>query len=321
MKKLVLVLSSLLLSLSFLQAASSTKMQSVAITQIVEHPALDACRVGVKDALEQEGFKIGENLKWSFENAQGQIVNTISIAKKFAGDKPDVIVAIATPSAQAVVKNAPGIPLVFSAITDPIGAGLVKKLKKPGKNATGVSDLTPITSHLELIKTVIPKVKKVGVVYNSGEANSLTLVKLLKENGKAMGIKIIEAVAPKSSEVLSATRSLAGKVDAIYVPTDNTVISAFEAVVKVGNDAKIPVFAGDTDSVKRGAVAALGFDYYDVGIQTGKIVAKILKGEKVGNIDVQTVSKLKLAINPKSAKKMGVEIPHILHVPANEVIE
>ena len=317
LKKLTLLLVSMILGSALLQA----KTMSVAVTQIVEHPALDACRKGVKDALEKEGFVEGKNLKWTYDSAQGQIPNTLSIANKFAGKKPDVIVAIATPSAQAIVRNAPKIPLVFSAITDPIGAGLVKRLSSPGGMITGVSDLSPVASHLELIKTIVPKIKKIGVVYNSGEANSITLINLLKKAAKKSGIKVVEAVAVKSSEVLTSTRSLIGKVDAIYVPTDNTIISAFEAVVKVGHDAKIPVFAGDTSSVARGAVAALGFDYYDVGLQTGRIVAKILRGANPGSIDVQTVSKLKLAVNPAAAKKMGVKIPKILMVLADEVIE
>jgi putative ABC transport system substrate-binding protein len=316
MKKFGIYLALLFSVSGFLMAS-----KSVAITQIVEHPALDSCRKGVKDALEKEGFIVGKNLKWLFENAQGQIPNTISIAKKFAGKKPDVIVAIATPSAQAVVKNAPNIPLVFSAITDPIGAGLVTRLKKPGKNITGVSDLSPMGAHLDLVQTFLPSLKRLGVVYNSGEANSITLIKLLKKVAKQRNIKIVEAVAIKTSEVLTSTRSLIGKVDAIYIPTDNTIISAFEAVVKVGRDAKIPVFAGDTASVKRGAVAALGFDYYDVGLQTGKMVAKILKGEKAGSINVETVQKLQLSINISSAKKMGIKIPNILISLAHEVIQ
>lgn len=316
MRKFSLFLALLFSASIFLMAG-----KTVAITQIAEHPALDSTRKGVKDALAKEGFVVGKNLKWLFENAQGQIPNTISIAKKFAGKKPDVIVAIATPSAQSVVKSAPNIPLVFSAVTDPIGAGLVKRLKKPGKNITGVSDLSPMGAHLDLVQTFLPSLKKLGVVYNSGEANSITLIKLLKKVAKQRNIKIVEAVAVKTSEVLTSTRSLVGKVDAIYIPTDNTVISAFEAVVKVGQDAKIPVFAGDTASVKRGAVAALGFDYYDVGLQTGKMVAKILKGKKAGSINVETVQKLQLSLNVASAKKMGVKIPNILMSLAHEVIK
>jgi len=301
--------------------ANANEVKTVAITQIVEHPALDACRKGVEDSLKKEGFIQGKNLNILFENAQGQIPNTISIAKKFAGKNPDVIVAIATPSAQAVSKSAPNVPLVFSAVTDPVGAGLVKTLNKPGSNATGVSDLSPVHYHLELVKTIVPSIKRIGVIYNSGEANSMTLVNLLKKAALSNNIKVVEAIALKSSEVLTSARSLIGKVDAIYIPTDNTVVSAFEAVVKVGQDAMIPVFAGDTSSVKRGAVAALGFDYYDVGLQTGKMVADVLNGAKVGSIDVQTVTKLKLSVNLKAASKMGVKIPSILQVLANELIK
>jgi putative ABC transport system substrate-binding protein len=317
-KKLNILLFSLAIATNI---ANASEMKTVAITQIVEHPALDACRKGVEDSLKNEGFIKGKNLKIIFENAQGQIANTISIAKKFAGKKPDVIVAIATPSAQAVAKSASNINLVFSAITDPIGAGLVKTLKAPGGKITGVSDLSPVHYHLDLVKTILPNIKKIGVVYNSGEANSMTLVNLLKKASAKSNIKVVEAIALKSSEVLTATRSLIGKVDAIYIPTDNTIVSAFEAVVKVGQDAKIPVFAGDTSSVKRGAIAALGFDYYDVGIQTGKMVADVLNGKNPGSINIETVSKLKLSVNLKAAEKMGIKIPNILQILADEIIK
>ena len=183
-----------------------------------------------------------------------------------------MIVPISTPSAQAVVAATSDIPVVFTAVTDPLGAKLISNLEKPGANVTGMSDLSPIVKHLELIKEITPDAKTIGVPYNPGEANSVTLLGLLKSEGAEMGFEIVEAPAPTSADVLAAAQSLVGKVDVIYVPTDNTIVSALEAVIKVGTDNKIPVYAGDTDSVPRGAVAALGFNYYDVGRQTGKIV-------------------------------------------------
>ncbi len=312
-------LAALVLTLSGASAIAAGKY--VAITQIVEHPALDATRKGVKDTLAKAGFVAGKNLKWSYENAQGNGVTAGQIARKFVGDAPDVIVAIATPSAQTVAAATKTIPLVFSAVTDPVGAKLVSNWEKPGANITGTSDMSPIAAHLKLVKELVPGVKRLGVVSNPGEANSVTLVEMVKKEAPKLGMSVSVAAATKSGEVLQAARSLVGKVDAIYIPTDNTVVSAFEAVVKVGRDAKIPVFAGDTDSVARGAVAALGFNYYDVGVETGNIVIKILNGARPGDIPVSFVTKLELAVNLKSARAMGVTIPDAMIAKAKTVVK
>ncbi len=295
--------------------------KSVAITQIVEHPALDAVRKGVKDELADSGYNVGKNLKWNYESAQGNGATASQIAKKFAGDNPDVIVAIATPSAQTMAAAARNSAIVFSAVTDPVGAKLVSNMEKPGGNITGVTDLTPIDKHMALVKRVVPSAQSVGVIFNPGEANSVTLLELVKQYAPQQGMKVVEASATKSSEVLSAARSLVGKADVIYIPTDNTVVSAFSAVVKVGQSAKIPVVAGDTDSVKQGAVAALGFNYYDVGRQTGKIVYQVLQGAKPGSIAVQGVDKMELFVNPAAAKKMGITLDKGLISEAKEVIK
>jgi len=292
----------------------------VAITQIVEHPALDAVRKGVKDVLSEAGLSEGNGLKWSYESAQGNSATAAQIAKKFSGDAPDVIVAIATPSAQTVVASARNIPVVFSAVTDPVGAKLVKDAMHPGGNVTGVTDMTPIAAHMALVKRVVPTAKRLGVISNPGEANSVTLVSLIEAEAPKVGMSVVNAAATKSGDVLAAARSLVGKVDVIYIPTDNTVISAFEAVVKVGNEASIPVLAGDTDSVKRGAVAAAGFNYYDVGRQTGHMVVKILNGANPGDMAVEGVAKTELYVNLKAAKAQGVTLSDALIGEAKDVI-
>ena len=233
----------------------------------------------------------------------------------------EVTNAASTPSAQAVIAATSDIPVVFTAVTDPLGAKLVSNLEKPGGNVTGMSDLSPLAKHLDLIRQIVPAAKKIGVPYNPGEANAVTLVKLLKEKAAPLGMEIVEAPAAKSSDVQAAAQSLVGKADVIYVPTDNTIVSALEAVIGVGIDNKLPVFAGDTDSVKRGAIAAVGFDYYDVGRQTGKIVARILKGEKPGDIAVQGVEITQLFVNPGAAQKMGITIPESLIASAKEVVK
>ncbi|TCS61004.1 ABC transporter substrate-binding protein [Varunaivibrio sulfuroxidans] len=318
MKALRLGLLALMASIMPLAAQGAEK--SVAITQIVAHPALDACRKGIKDALADAGYVAGKNLKWTYESAQGSPTTAAQVAQKFIGEAPDVIVAIATPSAQSVAANTKTIPLVFSAVTDPVGAKLVSNMEHPGKNITGVTDLSPIGAHMRLIKRIVPTVKRLGIVYNPGEANSVSLVNLVKSEAPKIGMSVVEAAAYKSSDVLDATRSLVGKVDAIYIPTDNTVVSAFEGVVKVAEEAKIPLFAADTDSVKRGAIAAAGFNYYDVGRQTGAMVARILNGEKPGDMAVEGVSKTELYLNLRAAAKMGVTVPTDIVKEAKDVI-
>ena len=302
-------------------ASLAAEEKSVAITQIVEHPALDATRQGVQDALKAAGWEVGKNLTWDYQNAQGNVATAAQIARKFVGEQPDAIVAIATPSAQAVAAATRDIPVVFSAVTDPVGAKLVSSMEKPGGNVTGVSDLSPMDEHLKLITRITPNVKRLGVIYNPGEANAVALVDLVEKTAGQFGMTVEKAASPKSSDVLTAARSLVGKVDAIYVPTDNTVVSAIESVVKVGQDADIPVYAGDTNSVGRGAIAAVGFNYYDVGVQTGEMVAKILAGAKPGDIPASTVSKLELYLNPGSAKEMGVTIPEAVIADAKEVVK
>ena len=304
-----------------LSGATFAADKHVAITQIVEHPALDAVRKGVKDVLAEAGYVEGKGLKWSYESAQGNAATAAQIAKKFAGDAPDVIVAIATPSAQTVIASTKTIPVVFSAVTDPVGAKLVANPMHPGANVTGVTDMTPIAAHMALVKRVVPTATRLGVISNPGEANSVSLISLIQTEAPKLGMSVINAAATKSGDVLAAARSLVGKVDVIYIPTDNTVISAFEAVVKIGNEASIPVLAGDTDSVKRGAVAAAGFNYYDVGRQTGHMVVKILKGAKPGDMAVEGVAKTELYVNPKAAKAQGATLSAKMISEAKEVIE
>ncbi len=289
--------------------ASAQELKTVAVTAIVEHPALDAARKGIKDELAAEGYEEGHNLDFLFESAQGNPATAAQIAQKFVGDQPDVIVPISTPSAQAVVGATKDIPVVFTAVTDPVGAKLVPNLEHPGGNVTGMSDLSPIGLHLDLIKEILPEATQLGVIYNPGEANSITLLELLKKEAPGHGLSLVEAPAPRSADVLAAAQSLVGNVDAIYVPTDNTVVTALEAIVKVGTDNQLPVFAGDTDSVPRGAIAALGFNYYDLGRQTGKMVARVLKGEKPGDMPVESIKTTQLFVNPGAAKAMGVTIP------------
>ncbi|WP_144638289.1 ABC transporter substrate-binding protein [Bordetella genomosp. 13] len=320
-KKHFLTVGALALAAAIHAAPAVAQQKSVAITAIVEHPALDAVRDGVQEGLKQAGYESGKNLKWQYQSAQGNTGTAAQIARKFVGDRPDAIVAIATPSAQAVVAATKDVPVVYSAVTDPVAAQLVPGMQASGTNVTGVSDLLELNKQIDLIKKVVPQAKRVGMVYNPGEANSVVVVKQLQELLPKAGLTLVEAAAPRSVDVASAARSLIGKVDVIYTNTDNNVVSAYEALVKVGNDAKIPLVASDTDSVKRGAIAALGINYKDLGIQTGRMVARILKGEKPGAIPSETSSKLELYVNPGAASKQGVTLSDALVKSAAQVVK
>lgn len=300
--------------------AAQAESVYVAATAIVEHPALDAVRDGMKETLAAHGYS-DSNMKFTYESAQGNPAIAAQIARKLVGDNPDVIVAISTPSAQSAVSATPDIPIVFSAVTDPLGAKLVSNFEKPGKNVTGLSDMSPVRQHLELIMEVIPELKKVGVPYNPGEPNSVALVEWLKVEAEQMGLEIVEAPTPKSSDVMMASQKLIGDVDAIYCPTDNTILTALESVIKVGIDGRIPVFAAETNAVERGAMAALGFDYTDIGRQTGEVVVRILKGEKVGDIPVRVATGSELHVNKKMAARMGAVIPESVLARATKIIE
>lgn len=281
----------------------------VAVSQIVEHPALDAARQGLLDGLKVKGYEEGKNLEFDFKTAQGNPAIAVQIARQFVGENPDVLVGIATPTAQALVAATKSIPVVFTAVTDPVGAKLVKKMEQPGKNVTGLSDLSPVEQHVELIKELMPNVKSIGVVYNPGEANAVSLMELLKVAAKKNGVQLVEATALKSADVQSATQAIAAKSDIIYALIDNTVASAIEGMIVAANQAKTPVFGAATSYVERGAVASLGFDYYQIGVQTADYVAAILEGADPGTLDVKVAKGSDLVINKTAADKLGMTIP------------
>ncbi|AOK53898.1 ABC transporter substrate-binding protein [Burkholderia stagnalis] len=303
-----------------LALAGAAHAQTVKVLSIVDHPALDAIRDGVRAELKAEGYG-DDKLKWEYQSAQGNTGTAAQIARKFIGDKPDVIVAIATPAAQAVVASTKSVPVVYSGVTDPVAAQLVKGWGPTGTNVTGVSDKLPLDRQVALIKRVVPNAKTVGMVYNPGEANSVVVVKELKAILAKQGMTLKEAAAPRTVDIGPAAKSLIGKVDVIYTNTDNNVVSAYEALVKVANEAKIPLVAGDTDSVKRGGIAALGINYGDLGRQTGKVVARILKGEKPGAIASETSSNLELFVNTGAAEKQGATLAPDLVKDAKTVIK
>ncbi|KXF83264.1 ABC transporter substrate-binding protein [Enterovibrio coralii] len=298
-----------LFTVPFTASADTAK---VAVSQIVEHPALDATRQGLVDGLKKLGYVEGENLDFSYQTAQGNPAIAVQIARQYVGEKPDVLVGIATPSAQALVAATKSIPVVFTAVTDPVGAKLIKNMEQPKANVTGLSDLSPVAQHVALAKELLPNMKSIGVVYNPGEANAVALVELLREAADAQGLKVVEGTALKSADVQSAAQIVASQADAIYAPTDNTVASAIDALVGASNQAGKPVIGGATSYIPNGAVAALGFDYYQIGVQTADYVAALLKGEEVANLPAKVAVGSDLAINQKAAQKLGITVPQSL---------
>lgn len=303
------------------ETSTATEMKEVAITAFVEHPALDAVREGVIEELAAEGFEEGKNVKINFQSAQNNSATAGQIAKQFVGDEPDVIVAIATPSAQSVAAATNTIPIVFSAVTDPVEAKLMKSMDGSGTNVTGASDVLPYGPQIDLMKQIIPNLKDVGYVYSPGEVNSTIVLKNLEAKLNPMGITVHSAPAQKSNDIAMAARSISDKVDVIYTSTDNNVVSAYESLYQVARESKVPLIASDTDSVARGAIAALGVNYKELGRETGKIVVKILNGADPGTIPVYTAQSLDLYLSKSHAAEQGIELPQAVLDQAKEVQE
>lgn len=293
------------------------KVFHISVNQIVEHPSLDAMRLGFMDRLKELGIKAD----YAVHIAQGNMGTNLQIVSQIQGEKPDLILTITTPSSQAVVQKIKDVPVLFTGVTDPVSAGLVHSLDKPGGNVTGMTDMSPMDQHLALIREFLPKLKRLGVLYNAGEPNSVVLVNLLKAECKKAGVTLEEATVANSAAVYQAARSLVGRVDAVYVPVDNTVVAGLESAVKVCEQAKLPFFSGDTDSVARGTVAALAVDYGRMGRQTADMAARILRdGAKPADMPVESLKHLALYVNKSAAARMGVTIPQAVLQRADKVL-
>ena len=304
--------------------ANERKVFRIGVTKIVAHAALDADEKGFEAGLASAGFREGVNVSYDRQNAQGDLGKAQAVAQKFVDQKVDLIHSIATPSTQAVVKVAKNIPVVFSSITDPVSAGIVPKGSVPGNktgtNLTGVSDQWPVALQLQTYTEFVPKAKRWGTIYNPAESNSMLHIAAMRAAADKLGLKLVEVTIANSREVAQATKTLIGKVDAIVITSDNTAVADLGSIVKVCNENRIPLFAGDVDSVSRGAVAAYGLDYYLVGYSAGKKAALILKGTKPGDIPWGPVEKFSLVINEKAASLQGVTLSPELIKKADKVI-
>lgn len=278
----------------------------IGISQIVSHPSLDDIAQGVQDAFSNAGI----DAEFDLQNAQGDQSVAASIAGTFAESNLDLIVPIATPTAQAAAQAIDDVPIVFATVTDPVAAGLVDSLEAPGGNITGTTDRTPVADQFELITQLAPEARTVGVVYSSAEENSAVQVEWAKEAAAELGLEIRTATISTSAEIQLAAESL--EVDAFWVPTDNTVVSGIEALIGVAEEEQVPVVTADGDSVERGAVATVSFNYYEMGVQTGELAIRILEGADPATTPVETSQSLLLYLNPAAAERMGVTIPQDL---------
>jgi len=282
------------------------KKYKIGVTQIVEHPSLNAAYDGFKKALEDAGLDV----EYVVQNAQNDNSANTTIATNLVNSGVDLIFANSTPSAQAVASATQEIPIVFTSVTDAVGAELVESLESPGGNVTGTIDLHPdvIPQTLKFLKEQLGA-KNVGIIYNAGEQNARVQVDKVHEVVKDMDLNVVEAPVATSADVKQAVDSLIGKVDSLYIIKDNTVVSALETVTSVAFDNKLPMMVGELDSVKRGGLAAYGFSYHDLGYETGQMAVKILKGEsKPSELPVQVPKKLKFVVNEHTASKIGLEI-------------
>lgn len=303
------------------EGSDGLKKLTIGTTQVVEHPSLDAAREGFKKAFFDEGYVEGETITFDEQNAQGDIPTASTIASKFKTDKVDLILAVATPTAQAAFQTVADIPIVFTAVTEPQEAGLVTSWEEPGGNATGTSDLNPVADQIKLIKDIAPDAKTVGVIYSSGEVNSEVQVKLARTAAEELGLTLKEVSVSAAPEVAQAAATLSG-VDAIYVPTDNVIVDGLESVIQVAEANKIPLIVGEGDSVERGGLATYGINYSDLGYQTGLMALRILRdGEDPATMEVETLDKVELIFNTAAAERMGVTLSDDLLAKADKVFE
>jgi putative ABC transport system substrate-binding protein len=300
-------------------SGDSAKQIKIGISQIVEHPALDSARKGFIDALKESGYEDGKNIKIDFQNAQGDQPTTQTIAKKFVSNKVDMILAIATPSAQAAYNSTKDIPILITAVTDPVQAGLAKSLEKSETNVTGTSDNVPIEKQFELLKKLVPTAKKVGILYNTSESNSEIQVNSAKKGAPSAGLEIVPVGITNVNDIPQSLSSLVGKIDVLYVPTDNMVVSSMPIIADQCFKNNIPIIGSEKGQVTQGALATTGIDYYKLGKQTGSVAVQVLKGKKPSELPITTLSDMQLVINTDAAKKLNITIPKDLEDKAEKV--
>ena len=301
-------------SLLSLSCGSNAGKIKIGILQLVEHDALDASYRGFVDGLKEAGYEDGKNIIIDYQNAQGEQANCITIGQKFINDKSDLILAIATPAAQAVANMTKDIPILITAVTDPADSKLVNDNNAPGGNVTGTSDLTPVESQIELLTEITPNVKTVGLLYCSSEQNSVFQINMAKRKLDSMGIKHIDLTVSNPNEIQQVLQSAIGKVEAVYTPTDNMIAAGMATVALVAEPAKLPVVCGEGGMTKLGGTATYGISYYELGKLTSSQAVSILKGEKnPAEMPIEYLQKFDLIVNTNMVESIGLTIPESLY--------
>jgi putative ABC transport system substrate-binding protein len=296
--------------------------KTIGINQFMQHPLLDDVYKGIADELKESGLTSEKGYVIDLKNANGDQNVAVQINKQFVSQKVGVIVPLGTPSAQSACKETKTIPIVFGAITDPVASGLADSIEKPGGNKTGTTDRWPYEKQVALIREILPKAKKVGIILNPGESNTMASMQFIRDALTKHNFEAIEVPVSNTNEVYGAAKSLVKRCDTILIPADNTLTAAFNSVVKIANENRIPLFAGDMPSVEKGAIATYGVNYYKIGRSTGKLVVQILKNkENPGSIPVVVESESDLVINLIAAKKQNVTISEDLIKKAVKVIK
>lgn len=315
MKKMISLVMVMMMVLTVVSAATAEGEQlKIGIIQLVQHDALDACYEGFVQALADNGYVDGENIVIDYQNGQGDQSNLATIADRFVGNKSDLVLAIATPAALAVAGKTTEIPIFATAITDFVEARLIDSNEVPGTNVTGTTDLAAIATQIDLVNTLVPEAKIIGVLYNSGEVNSVVQANQAKEAIEALGLEYVERTVTNSNEVQQATQSIVGACDAIYIPTDNVFAASMPIVYGVTVETKTPVICGESGMVLQGGLATLGIDYYKLGYQTGEMALPVLSGEvtDISTMPIQTQTNYTYTINKTIADEIGMEIPEDL---------
>ena len=300
-------------------ASTQTETVKVGVLQLLSHPALDAIYKGLQDELKNEGYEVGENLEIDLQNAQGDQSNLASMSEKLVSGGNNILVGITTPATLALANNTKETPIIMGGITYPVEAGLIASESKPGNNITGVSDRTPIKQQLEIMKQVLPNMKKVGILYTSSEDNSVKQAEEAQKAAKELGLEVKVSTIANTNDIQQVTESLASQVDAIFVPIDNTIASAMATVVQVTDAVKIPVFPSADTMVADGGVLGLGVDQYQIGVETAKMVVEVLKGAKPADTPIKLANEGVIYLNEEKAKELGIAIPADIAQKAQKV--
>ncbi|MEY8445743.1 ABC transporter substrate-binding protein [Enterococcus ratti] len=282
-------------------------MKTIGVLQLVQHQSLDATYKGFKEGLAEKGYKEGANLTIDYQNAQNNQDNLKSMSEKLVKEEPDLLLGIATPAAQSLLNETTTIPITVTAVTDLEKAHLVSSNEKPNGNVTGTTDMVPIKKQTDLLLRIVPNAKTIGIMYNTGEANSKIQGELAEKAFKKAGVKVKVLTANSTNDVQQVTKSLAKDVEGIYIPTDNTFASAASVIGEVAKETKTPIVAGSIDQVKEGGLATIGIDYEQLGKQTGKMAAKILDGKKPSELSIETAENLSLYVNKEMARALGID--------------